>query len=777
MLCASSLAGEVPVNDGPARAGEWGFRPAHKSVLEITPPGFAWRSQADAHSYEIEVSGDAGTRIYDAIALNVFCPEEPLPAGTYTWRYRFRTKTGDCSAWSRARTFTIEQDAVEYPLPRRGALLARIPEGHPRLFVRPEEIPALRKAAAHERKEEFHRLVAVCETLLEKPPSTEEPPTYPKGTVRKSEEWRSIWWGNRTRTIEVLDSAATLAFTGLIAERNDFRDLAKRLLLDAARWDPHGATGYRYNDEAGMPYAYHFARSYTYLHDSLTGEERALCCKVMTARGREMYRHLCPRHLGFPYSSHSNRAWHFLGEVGVAFRGEIPEAGDWVWFAVNVFRNVYPVWSDSDGGWHEGMSYWLSYIGRFTWWADVMRSALGLDAYKKPYFSRIGHFPLYLMPPGQKGGGFGDLCGRRQSKGNVALTAIVAAQARNPYWQWYVAAHGGPPAARTYIDFVRGAQGSVAPKPPADLPTSRLFEGTGVAALNTTLLDANDNVQVLFKSSPFGTQSHGYESQNAFLVNAFGERLFVRSGYRDIYGSAHHKNWMWQTKSVNSITVDGAGQKAHSAAARGRIVEFHTSDRIDYVAGEAAAAYGGRLDTFRRRILFVKPDVIVIFDSLAAPSSASPRPKPARYDWWLHSAYAMTAEGKEVFVEGEASGARVTFIAPDSLSIAVTDRFDPPPRPRVKLTQWHLTATHEARGGRAEFITVIEPFRKGAPPTGKVRFEKTGDALLLRATASAGGEATIALRSAAGSAGTPRVTVRISSDDKKTIASFTSREK
>ena len=46
------------------------------------------------------------------------------------------------------------------------------------------------------------------------------------------------------------------------------------MLLAAAAWDPKGSTGYRYNDEAGMPYAYHFSRAYTFIHDRL-GEEEA----------------------------------------------------------------------------------------------------------------------------------------------------------------------------------------------------------------------------------------------------------------------------------------------------------------------------------------------------------------------------------------------------------------------------------------------------------------------------------------------------------------------
>ena len=35
-----------------------------------------------------------------------------------------------------------------------------------------------------------------------------------------------------------------------------------------------GASGYLYNDEAGMPYNYLFARTYTFIHDTLSDDER-----------------------------------------------------------------------------------------------------------------------------------------------------------------------------------------------------------------------------------------------------------------------------------------------------------------------------------------------------------------------------------------------------------------------------------------------------------------------------------------------------------------------
>jgi len=547
-LPAVCLAADLTLDESPARDGDWGYRPASGAVSEVTPPSFCWRPQKGIVSWELQCAPgeDFETIEYrvSGVEFNVHCPPQALPPGKHTWRYRGVDFEGNQTNWSGSRTFTIADGAVAMPMPPREELLARIPKSHPRLFIRPEDLPRFGELARGEMKDRFEGLVARCEQLVKNPPPTEEPPEYPPGTERLSEAWRETWWGNRVYTVKALDGAATLAFTRLLGGKDEYGQLAKRILLDCAKWDPKGATGYRYNDEAGMPYAYHFSRTYTFVYDLLTEEERDLCREVMKARGDEMYAHLCPRHLWRPYSSHSNRAWHFLGEVGIAFLDEVEGADDWVWFAMNVFHNVYPVWCDDDGGWHEGTSYWSSYVSRFTWWADVMRAATGINAYDKPYFSRAGYYPMYLMPPNKVGGGVGDLVAKRRASQNVPLVSILAAQSGNAHWRWYVDQMGGPRETPGYVGFIRGTLPQVEPKEPDDLPSSRLFRGTGQAYLNSTIRDANDDVQVVFKSSPFGTQSHGYEANNSFLLWAYGQRLLIRSGYRDIYGSDHHRNWM-----------------------------------------------------------------------------------------------------------------------------------------------------------------------------------------------------------------------------------------
>jgi hypothetical protein len=674
------------------------------------------------------------------INMTVHCPPHVFKEGAWFWRFRFR-KGDDWSGWSKDRKFSVAGDANKMPLPVKADLLAHLPKSHPRLFVRPEQIPELRKRAQDDLKPLFDKMVRKADRALAKPAPTEEPPKYSKGMKRGSDPWRKIWWGNRNYVHKTLAVAAELAFVWQLGGDEKYGQEARRILMECAKWDTKGSTGYRYNDEAGMPYNYYFSRTYTFVNQLLTDEERKTCRKVMKIRGEEMYKHLNPRHLWRPYSSHSNRAWHFLGEIGVAFYDEIPAAAEWVWFAANVFANVYPVWNDDDGGWHEGAGYWSSYVGRFTWWADIMQSALKLNAFDKPYFSQVGYYPLYMMPPGTLSGGFGDCNTGFKSKKCAGLVSVLAAQANNPYWQWYADKHGQKGFGDNYIGFMRSSLPKVSAKSAADLPSSRIFRGIGQAYMNTDLTDALKNIQLHFKSSLFGTQSHGYNAQNSFLLYIGGERLFLRSGKRDSYGSDHHKNWMWHTKSDNCITVNGESQGRRRADAIGQITRFETTPEFDYVKGEAAEAYAGKMKRFTRRMLFVKPDAIVIWDSVEAPEEAS-------FEWHLHTSREMTIKGqKDIRAVNSKGGCKVEFLYPEKLQVSQTDKYDTPPRPRIKLVEHHLTAVPAKKTSAADFVTVLRPYFKEQLIEGASELKKSNSGYKISIPTADGGTIAVFLNS------------------------------
>jgi hypothetical protein len=246
-----------------------------------------------------------------------------------------------------------------------------------------------------------------------------------------------------------------------------------------------------------------------------------------------------------------------------------------------------------------------------------------------------------------------------------------------------------------------------------------LFKGTGQAYLNTSLTDANNSVQIVFKSSPFGTQSHGYEANNSFLLWAYGKRLLIRSGYRDSYGSDHHVKWMWSTRSVNNITVNGNGQGRRTSKAQGEIVAFKTTPQVDVVVGEAGSAYETPLERFTRAIIFVKPELIVVYDRLEAK-------EPSTYEFEVESQHGIRVRNDDVVCD-------IDFLTPSGLSFTQTDQYDPNPRPRIKLREWHLTATTPQKSKRMELVALYRPHRlKDRVPDGAI-LEKIDGGYALRA--------------------------------------------
>ena len=313
-----------------------------------------------------------------------------------------------------------------------------------------------------------------------------------------------------------------------------------------------------------------------------------------------------------------------------------PRPTTWLDYAVNKFYACYPVWSDDDGGWHEGVSYWAGYQAKAVWWLQVAKSALEIDGLKKPFFAQVGDFPLYVAPPGSPNMGFGDLSYGTPSRGwGGFLEYHLRAGGNRPDVATPDTGGGGPSNGRWTAS--RACSGSSTrstlpplppAKPPTDLPPSKVFHGIGVASLHTNLLDSRDDVHLLFKSSPFGSQSHGHNPQNSFQLNAYGEALLTTCVYRDLHGSRFHYGWAHSTVAQNAVLVDGKGQEQHAAKPQGRIVSESLTPAYDYIVGDAVPAYQGRLTRCFRHVVLVKnvpTPLLVLLDDLEAdgPSTTS----------------------------------------------------------------------------------------------------------------------------------------------------------
>jgi hypothetical protein len=186
---------------------------------------------------------------------------------------------------------------------------------------------------------------------------------------------------------------------------------------------------------------------------------------------------------------------------------------------------------------------------------------------------------------------------------------------------------------------------------------------------------------------------------------------------------------------VNNITVNGQGQVKRSAAAKGEIVAFRTTPSMDVVVGEAAGAYrtsksGGSpslLDRYTRSVLFVKPELVIVFDRLEAP-------QPSTFEYWLHALNQFQIDDQR-HIRTEVGGVtcQIEILAPEGLQLSQTDQYDPNPWPTITTREWHLTATTPSASKRTEFVALYRPHRSSDTPPRGASLTRTAGGYVLEA--------------------------------------------
>ncbi|WP_256081556.1 heparinase II/III family protein, partial [Massilia sp. YIM B04103] len=222
------------------------------------------------------------------------------------------------------------------------------------------------------------------------------------------------------------------------------------------------------------------------------------------------------------------------------------------------------------------------------------------------------------------------------------------------------------------------------------------------AAMHSKMADLT-RTSVYFKSSPFGSFSHGHGDQNAFVISKAGIPLLTATGWYDWYDSPLARSWYRQTKAANAITFDGGtGQLIdgyrETLQRNGALTAFSTSAAIDYSEGNATAAYGGALSSAVRQLWFLRNvDAVVVRDALASA-------KARTYEWNFHALAPLTVSGTTVSVSYLGRSACVRPLVATGLRFE--KRSGPPPRAGV--TEDHgvfLTTTAQPA---AEFLMLID---------------------------------------------------------------------
>jgi hypothetical protein len=696
--------------------------------ITVNPPTFRWLGDWRA-PYTIQLSCTADFRqptTFQDVHQTFFRPRQPLEPGTWYWRYRQGAKK-----WSAPTEFVVPKDAAKWPIPSWETLLARLPASHPRLWMRPEDVPSLKSKLQGLLKQPFAAWCKAAQRNVGKKLALENPPKAERTSDHRARTILQV--SSKMAAIHMMRPAGELAFLAMMTGRDDFAQEAKRRALIAARLDPKGYTSHGVSDFANGSVVANLGRVYDYLYDKLSAEERTLIRKAILAR----IGHYMPSLEQRLYSAHG---WQYviqdLTAGALAVYDEDAGARDWLAWSMKMFVSLYPWWGGADGGSAECVSYYtgtdmLTSLATDSFW----RAAAGLDfAKNNPWYKADAWFPIYGHPISGPRSEFGDHgVGARPPSVHQAFASLRMADLyNNGYAASYADAilASAPAGSLDRVAF-KGLTGVLAAlwmpfgnverKPLSELPAGRAFYDVGFVYLHSNIASRTDNVFFELRSSPYGSFGHAHADQNSFNVQAYGEPLIVDSGYYTSYGDKHHYGWTVTTQAHNTILVDGKGQPTRNLDAWGRIAKFDQTADWAYIQGDATAAYRDpELRRFLRNVLWRRGERVqtyVIYDDIEAKDG-----QPHRYDWLLHAGQEMQIDehAQVVTVFNSKAAGRVTFLSPQDLAFTKSHHFNPPPekwRPDRQNAnypdQWHLKITPKTERPAEKFVVVIQVCRRG----------------------------------------------------------------
>lgn len=616
------------------------FRPDDQYVSEQNAPDFMWPYVNNAVKYDLIVCSDPELKkveysVYD-LDKNYYTFPVTFETGVnYYWAVRYYDGK-KYSNWSNVRRFRISPDAYEFVYPGADAVLAKIPDGHPRIYATPSTLGEFRswKDDNPYSKNAYDAILSKADKYIDANEPLEEPklvrdPNNEGNNAALLQQFRS-------NVEQQYNKGRQTALAYLLTGDEKYGKYSIKVWSEISKWDINGDTSYANQDQVHREIALYGAESYDFLYNLMTEDERKQLRDMVVARTKVMESLLgsIPKE---PYDSHGWTAFGFIGIISLALYKDAPEAEEWLKTALDVYVSFLPPWSYQDGGWSQGTSYWQWSSQTNKDFVELLALGEYIDLSQKAWCRNEYRWMLYAFPPGSYGS-FGDESNRGKSGGaSKDIAARQLAFDNNPTLKWLIDQWGGYEGYNNISAYYAAAKSDkVQAKAPTTYPLAHEFSDVGWTVMSNDLIDVN-RIQCTFKSSPYGSWNHSQADQNSFLIQAYGQNLAIKSGYYDSYHSAHDKAITRSTGAHNSVTIaTNRGQLDDSFNAKGELTGFLNQIDFDMSAGDATKAYDGNLDKFERCMIYIRPDVFVVVDELDAKGDTE-----ERFEWWLNAEHAI----------------------------------------------------------------------------------------------------------------------------------------
>jgi chitodextrinase len=660
------------------------IRPAECASVEQSPPDFGWPDLSSDGVYQVTLTYPDGRAKTLAATQNWINWDEVLPAGTYSWQVQLTDSSG--TRISRARQFTVSANATPFLVPDAATLLSRVTAAaHPRGLPDPTTLALM----LGDRQSAVSALAIAVNSQL-----SSALPGAPIGSVESQV---------REECMRTLNSLTAYLYT----KQDIYFDDAARRVLNLASWDPRGSTSYANAAQASRFLAWTVALGYDWLSPRMPNGHKNQVLSMMRIRVGDMYNDLIgprARIAKYPRDSQGNQTLVMLAVISTLLAGDLSEANTWLQSSLPLAINATNPWGTEEGGFANADAFGTSDVGELLVPWYTLRWSAGVDLSHKAWVRNWSRFIAYFLPPGTPSGVFGD--GAEQALGEpwARFGKGYTHFAPTSLGRWYASQLTGEDPLR--MEYLLSPLADLASNVfPDGTPNSAVFLSLGQAAMHSGLADPA-RTSVYFKSSPapYGSFDHSHADQNSFVVNAGGQRLAIDSGYYDGYKTPHWWQWYKQTRAHNAVTFDGGkGQlffEQDGKMGYGAISNYGLNPDHDIVHGDATQAYGGALREAKRSMVYLRPNMVLVYDRLASDI-------PRQWEWNIHALNLMNVvSDRQISIENNGQRLCVNMLAGPTMRFTQSDLFTAAPIGTLPL-QWHGNFYSVDLLGAAEFIALL----------------------------------------------------------------------
>ena len=193
------------------------YATADGSISPIDPPAFVWLPVEKASQYTLQYSSQADFHTNQTVSVScprtIFVPRQLLGSGQWYWRFSIPNEQTGEQVYSRARAFTIAENATPVPFQDVKSVIAKLHGVRPRDFVRTEYLKRYRELGAGPLKNYIQELKDDCDKYIGQPLHP-EPAFLPEGGQEKIVEFVKIMRSTRQFNGGLTACATTYLLTG-----------------------------------------------------------------------------------------------------------------------------------------------------------------------------------------------------------------------------------------------------------------------------------------------------------------------------------------------------------------------------------------------------------------------------------------------------------------------------------------------------------------------------------------------------------------------------------